>query len=456
MPSESDHHIEALLKACAQKRREAIGGPFKLHPATRQLLQSEVTRTFGHKGWTQRYAFSWLTQGWRRLAFGGGLCAALAWAVFVILRPPSITPDTVKLAKSEAASPVPAPSARPGTTTSPLPLSKDESADARKAGTSPAPGLAGNKAISESTPSVDNSRQFAFEESSRGGGRLSEADRTVRANPEKPTAMAPMGPAPTEAPPPAPLALESTPAPKRGQLANAPALASPQMANSTSALVATAPAASFGADARSRSTPSASPASARPAAETAEVKDLSRENKLFLQLRDATPGIRPMLAAFDFEKAGNQVKIVDSDGSTYEGQILSSALRPMAGGGRGSSLLMKTAANSLDFKSDDIANTASNVTASTAPYYYFRASGTNRSLNQRVEINGQLLSNSLAGAPFPGIAQPALVRRSLADSHSAPRESRISTWLIKGQAIIGGTNQVPINAVTTGSGPVSE
>src|SRR3974390_3216249 len=41
---EPERNIEKLLRAFAQKRRDAAGDPLKLHPATRRLLQDEVAR----------------------------------------------------------------------------------------------------------------------------------------------------------------------------------------------------------------------------------------------------------------------------------------------------------------------------------------------------------------------------------------------------------------------------
>ena len=44
MPPDPNQKMEELLKACAKQRREQAGAPFELHPATRRLLQGEVRR----------------------------------------------------------------------------------------------------------------------------------------------------------------------------------------------------------------------------------------------------------------------------------------------------------------------------------------------------------------------------------------------------------------------------
>src|SRR5712664_201477 len=44
MSTEPERDIEKTLKAYAKKRREEAGAPLEMHPATRRLLQGEVTR----------------------------------------------------------------------------------------------------------------------------------------------------------------------------------------------------------------------------------------------------------------------------------------------------------------------------------------------------------------------------------------------------------------------------
>lgn len=46
MPEEPQNKMDELLKACAKKRAEQSGAPFELHPATRSMLQAEVSRRF--------------------------------------------------------------------------------------------------------------------------------------------------------------------------------------------------------------------------------------------------------------------------------------------------------------------------------------------------------------------------------------------------------------------------
>jgi hypothetical protein len=76
MASEPERKIEELLRAYAQKRREEAGDRFELHPATRRLLQGEVTRTFPQKE---------ETASWLLLLRGMWLRAGLAVSILLVL-----------------------------------------------------------------------------------------------------------------------------------------------------------------------------------------------------------------------------------------------------------------------------------------------------------------------------------------------------------------------------------
>ena len=84
MPRETEHKIEALLRAWAKQRREGIGDDFELHPATRRLLLDEVARTFPKLG-RRRIPWGRLFDGLRRRAVGlaGGAVVAVIvlWGV---------------------------------------------------------------------------------------------------------------------------------------------------------------------------------------------------------------------------------------------------------------------------------------------------------------------------------------------------------------------------------------
>ena len=117
MPETPNREIEQRLRAAAETRRAAAGGPFALHPADRRGLQDEVARAFprpatgAQPGW-----WRWLVRHRAGLGFGGALALVLFISVPALLRPASQktskpTSDVQAATKSEA----PRPNARQAT-----------------------------------------------------------------------------------------------------------------------------------------------------------------------------------------------------------------------------------------------------------------------------------------------------------------------------------------------------
>lgn len=83
MPTESEHKLDALLRAVAKKRSEDAGPDRDLHPAARRLLLAEVARRFPKR---ERERIPWrLVMGrfWSRTVSAVGLCAfvlVVGWA----------------------------------------------------------------------------------------------------------------------------------------------------------------------------------------------------------------------------------------------------------------------------------------------------------------------------------------------------------------------------------------
>ena len=85
MANEPERPIEKLLRDAARKRRDMAGAPFELHPATRRLLQGEVTRRFAKRQGEARSFSTIVAQLWPRFAWGLGILAVLGVAVWVLL-----------------------------------------------------------------------------------------------------------------------------------------------------------------------------------------------------------------------------------------------------------------------------------------------------------------------------------------------------------------------------------
>ena len=75
MSIEPERPIEKLLRACGQKRRDEAGAPFALHPATRRLLQDEVSRRYAPAKSRPDLFSRVFQQYWPRLAWGFAVIA---------------------------------------------------------------------------------------------------------------------------------------------------------------------------------------------------------------------------------------------------------------------------------------------------------------------------------------------------------------------------------------------
>jgi hypothetical protein len=81
---EPERPIEKLLRASAKKRREEAGPPFEMHPATRRLLQGEVKREVKPRG--QGTESGRPSAGlWRRLGWSLGILIILGLAASLFM-----------------------------------------------------------------------------------------------------------------------------------------------------------------------------------------------------------------------------------------------------------------------------------------------------------------------------------------------------------------------------------
>src|SRR5436190_9116078 len=97
MPPEGSNKSEELLKRYAKERQEQAPN-LRLHPATRRLLQGEVTRQFEKKS-ENRGWFAWLGIMRGRLAIGTALGAVVVTGVCVWWN--NQKPQPMDMAKAE-------------------------------------------------------------------------------------------------------------------------------------------------------------------------------------------------------------------------------------------------------------------------------------------------------------------------------------------------------------------
>lgn len=188
-----------------------------------------------------------------------------------------------------------------------------------------------------------------------------------------------------------------------------------------------------------------------------------------LRLNFNSPPVPQVMQDFAFERSGDRVRIVDADGSTYEGTVLSGLVEEARRAKLGASL---EAAKERRAALDQEAQTAVPATGAQASYRFI-ATGLNRKLNQSVEFRGEWL-------PFAPVSQagatPALqttrfgatrlerleAEKQQASATNAPSLAPVRTdayalppaqpqpaaaGRISGRAVVGGRNEFEVNAV---------
>jgi hypothetical protein len=183
-----------------------------------------------------------------------------------------------------------------------------------------------------------------------------------------------------------------------------------------------------------------------------------------------SPPVPQVMQDFDFERSGDRVRIVDADGSTYEGNVLPAVVEA-ARAKLGASV--DAAGKELKASADQRAQGGGAPAADAPMAYRFIATGLNRKLNQSVEFRGEWQPGAPATAPTE---TPALQTASFgatrleakeAEKRKAPVTNELSlapvrtdsyflpaqpkpqsqSGRISGRAVVGGRNEFEINAV---------
>jgi len=172
-----------------------------------------------------------------------------------------------------------------------------------------------------------------------------------------------------------------------------------------------------------------------------------------------SPPMPNVLSSFQFEQIGQQIRIVDDDGSTYEGQI--ETPRPVAAA-VGKTATQSAADELKKFPAEDAAPTRNPAVPTDGANalgqnLWFRVSGTNRTLNQPVVFVGNLLA---ADTNLPSIngaqAGVTLAQPSVAvplPNAAAQSQVLLQNARVQGQATVGANSRIEINAVPTPQRP---
>jgi hypothetical protein len=437
MANEPERPIEKLLRAAAKKRRDDAGAPFELHPATRRLLQGEVARQFA-KAQRETHSFlSLLGQLWPRLAWSVALLAILGVAVWTLIPAPAKHKQAALLARNEPmqkAVPVkrplpPAPAALPAVELPPVaaaPASPAVTASAEP--TPPASHKLGAQSPLEPQP-LGRVRAAADADTSRGE-RLALAGSPEPAGRQGAAGLEGAASDSSTAQPVETFADDATGA-RYGLAAGA---ASP----------ARAPAASLPASAATRA-----PKESGSARTVQRFVQLAREDGTGGGVADKAKAAQAVLAAFDVEQDGRQLRITDRDGSVYTGYVQTLETYQRARSLKAEASAAAPTASARHTALEEKAQSGYDADRPGLNTYSFHVTGTNRSLKQKVVFTGNLIARTNL-ILLPPVATNLALGGRLVDARSdlgQPAVLPLFNSRISGKVVIGSGQALDINAL---------
>lgn len=533
MSNEPQRDIEKDLLAYKQRRHEQLRAPLELHPATRKMLQGEAARAASRplltseeaaKNFVRSFVMSHQQPGFfarhkQRIAWGGGMFACLVVVLAVLRNDPQRTAREHTFAdKLPTPAPVSDPQATPpqAAVAANKPhiefesLARDKKAasaeeiqEAAKLSAAPAGGFVpanprGATVASGPTPAVQ--REAADRRSGSGatplpvtsGSLNASAPTASRAVAQSESALRRMTVMDADK-----KLAEKAEAGQSVQLAKELRVTQDKLAVSLPEARKAGEEVKLKLDDAFKRAPQATTAGAAGAAPLAAPMPVSAARPLTRQLSYAaggggeaqvrqrfeqlnqraglrdnpnSPPVLDVLKDFAFERIGDRVRIVDADGSTYEGSVLPAV----------EAEVRAKQAQSLDearARKDTAGQQAQSAGASAADAqaaYRFYATGLNRKLNQSVEFRGEWLpaapaqavaaTPALQAASFGAVRLEALaaekkeksaVTNALADN-PAPAQTHLflqqqkesSQGRITGRAVVGGKSEFDVKAVT--------
>jgi len=446
--------IEKLLSDYAKQRRDAAGTP-ELHPATRGMLQGEVRRQYGSVGEQTRLkpsASRWSLL-WPRIATACGVLAAIA-TVFFLINPSGRDSEPMRMALSDEPTSRPEAAATLAPTramskegpTAELPAeareeqAKNELADKDlKAGALAAP----PPAITTRTTDEVTSRRSDQVVTLAGGADRNEpgAGGTRGSFGGQMPLKAAQTPVPTSAAPP----------------------------------VMDVAAAGVSAESTARSFKMAkAPAQSQPVTQDMFLNSASTQRYRNVAVAPNRAEASPVvLEEFTMEQNGNALKVVDRDGSVYNGYVQAAPLDPaaltnvsnfVAAQGQavtanqaipvGQTVSQAPGGQGFQATQAETATVAQGQNASVAQNYYFRVEGTNRSLRENVVFSGNLFNTPLANSAVNDAANVQQRFRQQSQLQQIPDGSNYNQQLqynnfINGRVMLGNSRQsTELNALS--------
>ena len=445
MPDDLNQKMDQLLRDYAEKRRN-IPDP-QMHPATRNMLQGEVSSIYNKSGQQKPGWFSSLIRF--RFQFAAGL-ALVVLLLGVVLAPQFARSKSKSAARNRGLAPV-LDEKETVAQNAPSPTLSAEPAAAREA-----------KKMAELNESKDKSLTLA--EASTPSQKpavtpaLEKLDQQVPLQSDNNTTQLAFSPK-----------AETDAEAQSNAFSKNKALSLASRDTNTLALAASTPLTQqtlrFGASsavATTAPTSAITPIRRVALGKTAELNNLGNAlRSQFVQVTNSqtqVPGVvaggaapQPVLSSFQLEQLGEKLRIVDRDGSIYEGQIS----EPPRQTAEEKLQLFRQDQVQLRARTESRRLQAAAVEASqqrtqlidNASVNFFNVQGLNRSLNQNVVISGQLLerTNQLPSPDQTFSFQnrpPIQVGARLNQIQQQPSRA------IVGTAVIGNTNQIPIQAIS--------
>ena len=384
---EPERKIEKLLRAYAKKRRGEAGDAFKLHPATRRLLQGEAARRKPPAEVADDSVSLWelFRERWPVLL---GFTLILFFGAALLM--PALSKAKLKsqqvLAMSQTGERELKSAGKPAAPPS-EPVSGLAGADLKPAAAAPQAPVAFRGEVAAQSQIADNR------------------------------------PAPTVMPPPASLPVEADTMTVNGLAEPRAAVkAKPAAAAVTDGVaMSERPAVNAGYAAAARSTDFKTILSAGSVLANAE----NRSQRFVQSAQAAKP--TPVLASFELRQNGNDIAVVDRDGSVYNGALDSGEV--------------KLAKKSADKLKDETA---------AAQNFSFRVTGLNRTLNQNVVFTGNVAGvpgQTTDFAPTQNSSNQLVIGGSLQSMANQSQGSLFFNSILTGTVTIDRTNTIEINAL---------
>lgn len=468
MSSEPQRDIEKDLLAYKLRRGEQLGAPLELHPATRKMLQGEAARAASRplltseeaaKNFVRSFVMShqqpsFFARYRQRIIWGGAMCACLTLVLAVLRNDPRLASTPSQVSDPQTAKPQATVAATKQQTEGEQSARAKQSAPAAdkvqelaKTSTapvaSPPPANPRGAAVASAPPLVrDLDRKLVEKKEGSQTTQIAKALKAVQVAD----------------------ALSATEDKKSGEVMKLKRSAGDELLRAN---LAAAAGASGGAGIPPASAPSTASAAQlfganlAPEASQARQQFLQLDNQARYRKNFNSPPMPQVMQDFAFERTGDRVRIVDADGSTYEGAVMPAPVEEV----RANAVSKLDAAKE---RKDSLAQPTQSADPQSS--YRFYANGVNRKLNQSVEFRGewQAAVPAQSSPTTPGLQPVALgerLERKVAEkaeqtvlsnslSGSAAKvlnyqqsQNAAAPGRISGRAVVGGKNEFDINAV---------